>query len=67
MDVLDWSSQNNLAIALGSTVYVYSVLSGAISELCRAEDRTVHQTALQWSLDGACMAVGYSDGEVQVQ
>ena len=66
VNVLDWSRENQVAIALGNTVHVYSFSTGSSSELCKSEGQGVYPTALQYSSDGKYIAIGTSDSGMQV-
>lgn len=66
LNVLDWSKGNQLAVALGNTVHVYSVSTGRTTELCKSEEQSVSPTALQWSPNANHIAIGMSDAEIQV-
>lgn len=66
LNLLDWSSANKLAIALGQCVYMWDPLTGGIELLleCKGEDQ--HVTGINWMQDGSHIAVGTSDNNVQL-
>ena len=65
LNLLDWSSGNQVAIGLERNVYVWSAESGTVNSLLEcSEDTTI--TSVKWSGDGAYVGVGLGTGEVQV-
>lgn len=65
LNLLDWSSGNQVAIGLERNVYVWSAESGNVSCLLEtAEDTFV--SSVKWSGDGAYVGVGLGSGEVQI-
>lgn len=66
LNVLDWSKENQVAIALGNTVHIYSFSTSSTRELCQSAEQGVYPTSLQYNSDGKCIAVGTSDSEIQV-
>lgn len=63
LNLLDWSSQNQLAIALGACLYVWNPENGAIELLFEApEDEYV--CSVSWMEDGSHVAVGMSNNDV---
>lgn len=70
LNLLDWSAQNVLAVALGPTVYLWNADDGSIKELLTL-DETDHGTEKVCSVswvpgDGNFLAVGTSDNVVQL-
>jgi len=63
LNLLSWSSRNVLAVALGSSVYLWNATSGAISRLVHLDSAIV--TALDFSSDGTRLAVGTSSAQVR--
>ena len=67
LNLLDWSSTNVVAVALGPTVYLWNAGSGDIQQLCQtAEDTDDHITSVSWAADGKHIAVGTAHAEVQI-
>jgi cell division cycle protein 20 (cofactor of APC complex) len=66
LNLLDWSSTNILAVALGQTVYLWNATSGNIEELCSAQEDSDHITSVSWVQDGNYVAVGTNNAEVQI-
>jgi cell division cycle 20, cofactor of APC complex len=65
LNVLDWSCNNQVAIGLGQSVYVWSADSGTVSSLLETSADT-YISSLKWSNDGAYVGVGLATGEVQI-
>jgi cell division cycle protein 20 (cofactor of APC complex) len=65
LNLLDWSSGNQVAIGLERSVYVWSADSGTVSSLfeCNAD---TYISSVKWSGDGAYVGVGLGTGEVQI-
>lgn len=65
LNLLDWSANNVLAVALANTVYLWDATSSSIAELLTAEeDGPV--TSVQWAPDGRYLAVGLNNADVQL-
>lgn len=65
LNLLDWSCNNQVAIGLGTSVYVWSADSGTVSSLLETAPDT-YVASLRWSGDGAYVSVGLGTGEVQI-
>ncbi|CAM8976533.1 unnamed protein product [Rhodiola kirilowii] len=66
LNLLDWGSSNVLAIALGSTVYLWDANDGSTSELVTFDDDSGPVTSVSWAPDGRHIAVGLNNSEVQL-
>lgn len=66
LNLLDWGSANVLAIALGSTVYLWDASNGATSELVTLDEESGPVTSVKWAPDGRHIAVGLHNSEVQL-
>jgi cell division cycle protein 20 (cofactor of APC complex) len=66
LNLLDWSSSNTIAVALGPTVYLWNAASGAVEELCSLPREGDYVTSVSWAADATHIAVGTSDAKVQV-
>jgi cell division cycle 20, cofactor of APC complex len=65
LNLLSWSSRNELAVGLEDNTYVWKASTGAASHLAECpEGRWV--TALDWSADGSFLAIGLSNGDVEL-
>ena len=65
LNLLDWSSGNQVAIGLERNVYVWSAESGTVSCLLETSPET-YVSSVKWSGDGAYVSVGLGTGEVQI-
>ena len=65
LNLLDWSSGNQVAIGLERSVYVWSAESGTVSSLLECPTDT-YISSVKWSGDGAYVGVGLGSGEVQI-
>lgn len=65
LNLLDWSSQNAVAIGLERNVYVWSAEAGSVSCLLETSEDT-YVSSVKWSDDGAYVGVGLGTGEVQI-
>lgn len=65
LNLIDWSFSNILAVALGTSVYLWNADSGAIDQLLDLEGAD-YVTSLSWVPNGNLLAVGTALGPVQV-
>jgi cell division cycle protein 20 (cofactor of APC complex) len=65
LNLLDWSSGNQVAVGLERSVYVWSAESGTVNCLLEVPSDT-YISSLKWSGDGAYVGVGLGTGEVQI-
>ncbi|CAN6653980.1 APC/C activator protein Cdc20p [Trichomonascus vanleenenianus] len=65
LNLLDWSSSNQVAIALEQSVYIWDANSGAVSSLMECTNGS-YIASVKWSGDGAYLSIGLSDGDVQI-
>lgn len=65
LNLLDWSSGNQVAIGLERNVYVWSADEGNVSCLLETSPDT-YVSSVKWSGDGAYVGVGLGTGEVQI-
>lgn len=64
--MLDWGSNNVIAIALGNSVYLWDASDGSVTELLTVDDDFGPVTAVSWSPDGRSLAVGLNNSHVQL-
>ncbi|XP_057897986.1 cell division cycle protein 20 homolog [Melospiza georgiana] len=64
LNLIDWSSQNFLAVALDDTVYLWNHTSREIIPLLQMEHPDVYISSVSWIKDGDYLVVG--TGEVQL-
>lgn len=66
LNLVDWSSQNVLAVGLGSCVYLWSACTSKVTKLCDLEASRDHVSSVAWAQRGTHLAVGTTLGEVQL-
>ncbi|CAD8190759.1 unnamed protein product [Paramecium octaurelia] len=64
LNLIDWSNQNSLSVALNSCVYLWNAQSSKVTKLLDLHNDSV--TSVAWSLRGPHLAVGTKIGEVQI-
>lgn len=65
LNLLDWNKDNTLTVALGTSVYLWNAGSGSIDVLFENEGAK-QTTALAWIQEGSILAVGTSEGKVEL-
>jgi len=66
LNLVDWSSQNVLAVGLGSCVYLWSACTSKVTKLCDLAESEDIVTSVSWAQRGTHLAVGTNKGEVQL-
>lgn len=70
LNLLDWGSQDVLAVALGTSVYLWNATSGSINQLMETDpdgaNPNEYISSLKWAADGRHIAVGTASGSTQV-
>lgn len=66
LNLIDWGSNNILAVALGETVYLWNADSGTIDQLCETSALDDCITSVSWMPDRSHIAVGTNRHEVQI-
>ncbi|CAK8689698.1 unnamed protein product [Clavelina lepadiformis] len=66
LNLLDWSSTNNLAAVLGRSVYIWNASTGDINMLMSMEGSDDYVSSVKWVRDGQHIAIGNSNAEVQL-
>lgn len=66
LNLLDWSSQNFLAVGLESAVYTWSACTSKVTKLFDVDDKDDVITSVAWNMDGSYLAVGLDSGETQI-
>jgi len=64
LNLVDWSANNHLAVALGSRIYLWNAVSGSITFLLELENDYV--CSVKWIAEGNYLGVGTSSGEVHL-
>nr|KAG5688010.1 hypothetical protein BaRGS_022951 [Batillaria attramentaria] len=65
LHTLDWSSTNVVAAALGSEIYLWNASNSSITLLMNTEEEN-YVSGVSWMNDGSILAIGISDGRVQL-
>lgn len=65
LNLLDWSSDNIVTVALGSSVYLWNAGTGNI-EVLFENDEGDHVCSLAWIQEGHILAVGTNSGNVEL-
>eukprot|EP00467_Chlorarachnion_reptans_P008357 CAMPEP_0114522652 /NCGR_PEP_ID=MMETSP0109-20121206/20854_1 /TAXON_ID=29199 /ORGANISM="Chlorarachnion reptans, Strain CCCM449" /LENGTH=469 /DNA_ID=CAMNT_0001703879 /DNA_START=45 /DNA_END=1455 /DNA_ORIENTATION=- len=66
INVLSWSSQDTLAVGLGSCIYLWDAKTGSINSLYEAENEDDIVTAVKFMNGGTHLAVGTTSKDVQI-
>ncbi|KAJ7975916.1 cell division cycle 20.2, cofactor of APC complex-like [Quillaja saponaria] len=66
LNLLDWGCSNVLAIALGTTVYLWDASNSSTSELVTVDDEDGPITSVSWAPDGRHIAIGLNNSSVQL-
>ena len=66
LNLMDWSSQNIVAVALGASVYCWYGATGKVSKLCDLDETREQVTSVTWSQRGNHLAVGLRSGGIQI-
>lgn len=66
LNLLDWSCNNHLAVALGGFVYIWDAGTGSIQQLCQMDSPECYVGSVSWIKEGRYLGIGDSDGSVQV-
>ncbi|XP_043720354.1 protein FIZZY-RELATED 3 [Telopea speciosissima] len=65
LNLVDWSSQNTLAVGLGTCVYLWTASTSKVTKLCDLGPND-SVCSVQWTREGSYISVGTYLGEVQV-
>ncbi|XP_026287559.1 fizzy-related protein homolog [Frankliniella occidentalis] len=66
LNLVDWSSENVLAVGLGASVFLWSASSSEVTRLCDLTHEGNSITSVAWNEKGNLVAVGTHDGYVQI-
>ncbi|CAK0785379.1 Protein FIZZY-RELATED 2 [Coccomyxa viridis] len=67
LNLVDWSSQNVLAVGLGTCVYLWSACTSKVTKLCEFSGEAANSVcSVSWSQRGTYLSVGTNSGEVQI-
>ncbi|NXI89990.1 CD20B protein, partial [Psophia crepitans] len=66
LNILDWSLENLIAIAVGPAAHIWNGGTLQAIENIDLNSSSKYISSLAWIKEGTCLAVGTSDGEVQL-
>ena len=66
LNLLDWSSTNTVAVALGQSVFLWNASTGATHKLVETAGSGNIVTSLAWASNGSSLAIGTHSAEVQL-
>ncbi|KAJ2318489.1 substrate-specific activator of APC-dependent proteolysis, partial [Coemansia sp. RSA 2681] len=66
LNLMDWSSDNRVSVALNSEVYVWDAASSQTTRLCDVGAAGDWVTSVRWAESGGHLAVGLKSGAVQI-
>lgn len=66
LNLLDWSKQNFLAVALHDSVFLWDATERNIIFLMNLDREEDYVCSLSWTKEGSYLAVGTSDCNIQV-
>lgn len=61
LNLIDWSSQNYLAVGLASSVYMWNANNSKVTKLCDL-GTSDNATSVSWSVKGPMFALGTNSG-----
>jgi cell division cycle protein 20 (cofactor of APC complex) len=64
LNLLDWSSDNVLAVCLAQTVYLWNAVSGEIQQLFDTENDNDIVTSISWMKGNSVLAIGTSSKQI---
>ena len=66
LNLVSWSCDNIIAVALGPAVYLWNAKTGSIEELMALEDESDYVCSLDWIPGGTHLAVGTASAATQL-
>ena len=66
LNLMDWGSNNVLALALENTVYLWDASNGSASELVTVDDEDGPVTSVSWAAEGQHIAIGLNSSSIQL-
>ena len=66
LNLVDWSSQNVLAVGLGRSVYLWSAATSSVTKLCDLPSENDSVASVSWSQRGSYLSVGSHTGKVHL-
>jgi cell division cycle 20-like protein 1 (cofactor of APC complex) len=65
LNLMDWSAENALGVALDRSVYIWNANTESVTELVRLPELN-QVTSVAWSQQGKHLSVGTLDGQLQI-
>ncbi|XP_077236902.1 FIZZY-related 3 [Tasmannia lanceolata] len=65
LNLVDWSSQNVLAVGLGTCVYLWTASTSKVIKLCDLGPSD-SVCAVQWTREGSYLSIGTNLGDIQI-
>ncbi|EAR83130.2 cell cycle switch protein CCS52A (macronuclear) [Tetrahymena thermophila SB210] len=76
LNLIDWGENNQIAVGLGSCVYLWSASTSRVTKLCdlrntiningQSTDESDNITSVSWSSQGTYLSIGTNSGSVSV-
>lgn len=66
LNLMDWSASNIVTVALGRVIYLWNAGTGNIEQLREYDSVGDHACSLSWIQEGNVLAIGGSDGTVEL-
>lgn len=66
LHLIDWSTNNHLAVALNTSVFIWNASSGEIDELFTKDGEMDYICCLNWVKEGSILASGLPTGNVEL-
>ncbi|KAI0301715.1 WD40-repeat-containing domain protein [Multifurca ochricompacta] len=66
LNLVDWSSTNVLGVGLGSSVYLWTAHTAAVSKLCDLASTNDTVSSVSWVQKGSTLAVGTLTGRLHI-
>ncbi|XP_018423681.1 PREDICTED: cell division cycle protein 20 homolog B [Nanorana parkeri] len=66
LNLLDWSSKNLVAIGLKSVTYIWNGEKNNVTQSIHLDSPSTYVSSVSWIAAGTCLAIGTSNGEVQL-
>ena len=66
LDLIHWSARNQLAVSLGTSIWLWSGETSTVSKFCSKKSAEAEYTAVQWDPKGNVLSVGDSNGGLEL-
>ena len=66
LSLIDWGAQNQLAVCLNQTLYIWNANDGNIKQLFQLSNTDKILTSVHWCENGVTLAVGQEDGYIKM-